>query len=143
MEQKEQDLTLTVPVGDIPLWLLERRKLPKDWGKKLRAVQTKCESTLSAIAGAKDLADVKAYLDSHQGRMQLKEWEQTEKLLIASEAGKERNLFGQYSSPLIKDVRVVIGMLRKENLSLANIGKEVADRIQFEMYPPSVKPDPQ
>ena len=66
--------------------------------------------------------------------MRLKEWEEVEKLMIESDEGKATGLFGQYTSPLIKDARVIIAMYRKDNLYLADIGKEITDRIQFEMY---------
>lgn len=65
--------------------------------------------------------------------MQLKNWIEVERLLINSPEGKEKNLFGRYSSPLIKDVRLIIAMLKKDNLYLANIGKEITARVQFEV----------
>ena len=65
--------------------------------------------------------------------MMVKEWEAVEKLLINSSEGKEKNLFGQYSSLVIKDVRLLIAMYKKENLYLAEIGKGVTHQVQFEM----------
>ena len=57
-----------------------------------------------------------------------------EKMLLESDEGKEKGLFGQYTSSIIKDSRTLIAMYKKENLYLADIGKEITDRAQFEMY---------
>ena len=133
MSQQPEGISLSVPVVDIPLWLLERRKLSKDWGKKLKLVQSKSEQVLGSINSKSNLDKAQAFIETHKARMQLKEWVEVEKMLIESPEGKDKNLFGQYASPLIKDVRMVLAMLKKENLYLADIGKEITDRIQFEM----------
>ena len=65
--------------------------------------------------------------------MQLKNWLEVEQLLINSPEGKEKTIFGRYSSPIIKDAKLIIAMLKKDNLYLADIGKEITARIQFEM----------
>ncbi len=134
MSQEAQAITLSVPAVDIPIWLLDRRKLGKDWGKKLKAVQSKYDKVIESISSKPSLSNIQGFMETHKGGMRLKEWLEVEKMLIESEEGKARNLFGQYSSPLIKDVRLIIAMLKKDNLYLADIGKEITDRIQFEMY---------
>ena len=58
---------MNVPIVDIPLWLLDRRKLCKDWGKKLRAVESKCEKTIEAISQKKNLEKTSAFIEAHRG----------------------------------------------------------------------------
>ena len=65
--------------------------------------------------------------------MQLKEWESVEKLLLESDEAKEKGLFRQYTSTIIKDVRLLCAMYKKDNLYLADVGKEITHRIQFEL----------
>ena len=120
--QQTQGISLTVPSVDIPLWLLERRRLPKDWGKKLKAVQSKYDKVFESISSKPALGPIQSFIDVHKTRMQFKDWLEVEKLLLTSAEAKEKNLFGQYSSQLIKDVRLIIAMLRKDNLYLADIG---------------------
>jgi len=137
----KEEMQLTVSSADIPLWLLERRKLPKDWGKKLKLVQSKYEKVFSDINSKANLSNIQDFINTHKERslvllvigMQLKNWVEVEQMLISSPEGKEKTIFGRYSSPLIKDVRMIIAMLKKDNLYLADIGKEITARIQFEM----------
>jgi len=128
-------ILLSVPAADIPLWLLERRRLSKDWAKKLKAIQTKSSQTLEQILSKPELSSVKPFIDSrNKSHFSLKDWEQLEKMLIESSEGKDKNFLGQYASQIIKDTRFIISALKKDNLFLADIGNEITDRIQFEMY---------
>jgi hypothetical protein len=137
----KEEIQLNVPSADIPLWLLERRKLPKDWGKKLKLVQSKYEKVFADINSKSNLSNIQDFINTHKERilvllvveMELKNWAEVEQMLISSPEGKEKTIFGRYLSPLIKDVRLIVAMLKKDNLYLADIGKEITARIQFEM----------
>ena len=65
--------------------------------------------------------------------MQLKNWLEVEQLLINSPEGKDKTIFGRYSSPIIKDVKLILAVLKKHNLYLADIGKEITAILHFEM----------
>ena len=64
---QQQEIGLSVPAVDIPLWLLDRRKLPKDWAKKLKAVHSKGEHIVAAIMEKKNISTIRNFIDSFKG----------------------------------------------------------------------------
>ena len=66
MTQGNEEMQLTVPVADIPLWLLDRRKLPKDWGKKLKLVQSKYEKVFEDINKKEALSQILSFIKDHK-----------------------------------------------------------------------------
>ena len=66
MEKQTELATLTVPAVDIPLWLLDRRRLCKDWGKRIKAVHTKRDSIIEAIRAKSTLSNIHSFLDDHE-----------------------------------------------------------------------------
>lgn len=53
-------------------------------------------------------------------------------LLKATPEAESKNLFGNYNSPLLKEISSLLKVLEKSNLHLADIGKQLSHLVNFE-----------
>ncbi|CAG9321317.1 unnamed protein product [Blepharisma stoltei] len=102
-------------------WLSNRKKLDKDWSSKLRAIHAKQNDLIKSLSENPELENT--IDNSKHGYLQAVEIFQ--KLLNTSEADKGKTLLGNYSSPYIYEWDRLIKLYQKQNLHLADCGKNL------------------
>jgi hypothetical protein len=120
---------LDVNVNKLNEWLQDRRKIPADWGSRLRAIQAKQRSLLEDMAKSPNLNIAKLAETPQVGFVQASLTLQG--LLELPEIDKSKSFFGNYNDQLLYNWESLLRHYQRNNLSIADSAKGL---LQISVY---------
>lgn len=114
---------LDVNVAKLNEWLQERRKIPADWGNRLRALYAKQRSLLDEMSKNSDPRIAKLAESPHLSYVAASQT--LESLLAIPEIDKTKSFFGNYNSQLLYNWESLLGFYQRNSLSIADSAKNL------------------
>eukprot|EP01017_Pseudomicrothorax_dubius_P020867 TRINITY_DN2264_c0_g1_i1.p1 TRINITY_DN2264_c0_g1~~TRINITY_DN2264_c0_g1_i1.p1 ORF type:complete len:540 (+),score=155.07 TRINITY_DN2264_c0_g1_i1:25-1620(+) len=112
-------------------WLLDRKKVPKDWNKRLKALHLKLEQLLDSFQ--LDNPQIREYVTRNRDSFDFLCLRTLCDMLLRTDEAKQKTLFGQYSSTLITQWLALRTLYQKDSLHIADMGRAMAQNTSFEI----------
>lgn len=119
---------------DLLSWLTDRYLIPKDWPKRLEAISLKKIELLEQIQNKQD-KDFQKIKDSFAlgSELSYEHCKRLQTMIIKTEEAKAKTLFGNYSSPIIKNLLLIISLYEKNNVFLCEYAKLISQYIKYDI----------
>lgn len=111
-------------------WLIDRKQLPRDWTEKLKNVKSLLQEGLRELeTGGGEVADwVKG---KESSALHFYTCTQIMSLLEGAQQGRTKNIFGSYTSALLKLWDNILRAYRKENVYLGEAARLLATHTMY------------
>lgn len=123
--------TIIIDCRKIIEWMVDRKKLPKEWPKKHKAIQLKMKKIIENNTISDKI--LQEYIQINKETFNFANVLKIIEELIKSDEGKEKNFFGNFSSPVIKEWLALKELFQNENLHIVDLGKIISQNTTFEI----------
>jgi hypothetical protein len=126
---------IDVKYDELLNWLLERYLIPKDWPKRLEAINIKKQEVIDEVY-RKESPEFKKIQDTFKNvrnEMGYNDMMRLHQALLKTEEAKQKTLFGSYTAPVIKDSDLLINLYNKNNMNLCESSKLIIQGIGYEI----------
>jgi hypothetical protein len=126
---------IDVKYDELLNWLLERYLIPKDWPKRLEAINVKKSEVLDEVY-SKDNPEFKKIQETFKNvkpDMGYNEFQRMYQILLKTEEAKQKSLFGSYTNPVIKNADLLVNLYNKNNMHLCESSKMIIQNIGYEI----------
>jgi hypothetical protein len=126
---------IDVKYDELLNWLLERYLIPKDWPKRLEAINVKKAEVLEEVY-VKESPEFKKIQDTFKNvkaEMGYNEFTRLHQMLLKTEEAKHKTLFGSYTAPVMKNADLLINLYGKNNMHLCESSKLIIQNIGYEI----------
>lgn len=120
--------------NDLITWLTERYLIPKDWPKRLEVIKQKNGEILEQIHNKeeKEFAKIKETFP-RDAEFNYESAKKLEVMIKKTEEAKAKTLFGNYSSPIIQNLLLVISLYEKNNVFLCEYAKLIVQYVNYDI----------
>eukprot|EP01016_Furgasonia_blochmanni_P024867 TRINITY_DN2683_c0_g1_i4.p1 TRINITY_DN2683_c0_g1~~TRINITY_DN2683_c0_g1_i4.p1 ORF type:complete len:568 (+),score=182.76 TRINITY_DN2683_c0_g1_i4:168-1871(+) len=113
-------------------WLQERRKIPKEWGNKLKAAKIKTQKIIEETQLA-SVPEAQAIISQNKDDLTFFHITKICDILVGSSEAKQKTFLGQYSSKVINDWITLRKFYEKDNLHIVDLSKTMVQNATFEI----------
>jgi len=116
-------------------WLEERYLIPKDWAKRIEAINLKKGELLEQLY-QKTTDEFKKIQDTFKTRREVFNFDDLNRLnqmLLKTEEAKSKGIFGGYNSKIINDCTLIISLYNKNNVFLCDLSKNIIQSIAYDI----------
>jgi len=126
---------MDIKYGESLRWLEERFIIPKDWAKRLEVIKAKLVELMDDIS-KKETNEFNKINDTFKTKRDCMSYEEVLKLnqmLLKTEETKGKTLFGYYTSPIMKNLTLILSLYEKNNMFLCESSKLILQYIGYEI----------
>lgn len=129
---------IDIRYGELLIWLEGRYLIPKDWPKRLELIGVKKQELMEEL-WKKESPEMKKIQDTFKSfRNNVENFNYNDimrlnTLLLKTEEAKDKTLFGNFNSKLIKDCVLLVGIYNKNNIHLCESSKIIIQNIGYEI----------
>jgi len=124
-------MILDIDYKQVPEWLYERKKLPKDWANRLKGLTLKAEKLFQESEFP--TTEIKDFVATNRENTHYHIIDSVVNMLLKTDAAKEKNFLGRYTSKTINEWIALKKLYEKDNLHCADMGKVLAQNVNYEI----------
>lgn len=129
---------IDVRYSELLSWLEERYLTPKDWAKRLEAINLKKNEVLDEFFNKetpemKKLQDTFKLFRNNYDSFTYNDLMRFNQMILKTDEAKNKNFFGSYQSTIIKNSQLLISIYSKNNMHLCESSKFIIQNIGYEI----------
>lgn len=124
---------IDITYNQLLTWLKERYLIPKDWPTRLEVIKSKSIELSNLINEKDDKGEFKKAKEIINSPLDYDSCKRLQSILMKTEEAKQKTLFGNYSSPIIYTMNLIINLYEKENIFLCEISKNTTQDLDYEI----------
>lgn len=126
---------IDINYSDLLQWLKERYLIPNDWPQRIEAIKQKKQEFLEQIhrKDSKDLIKIKEVFSLTNSDLTYDQVKKLQVMILKTEEAKQKTLLGNYSSPIITNINIVVKLYEKNNILLCEYAKLLLQYLNYDI----------